>query len=182
MYDWLAEAAKGDERWDVVFCSYGAICWLSDLTTWAKGIAAVLKPGGRFVTVEFHPVAWMFDEDFGTQFPYSTHGKPMTWDDGVGDYVAQSGPRITPSGWEDGVQDFRNPHRRPRVRLGRARSSRRCSTPGSSLEHFREYDYEDPIMKDLTTLMRCRFPDRRFTLPDGKPSIPLLYSITARKP
>ena len=25
VYDWLAEAAKGDERWDIVYCSYGAI-------------------------------------------------------------------------------------------------------------------------------------------------------------
>lgn len=31
LYEWLVEAANGDERWDVVFSSYGAICWLSAL-------------------------------------------------------------------------------------------------------------------------------------------------------
>src|SRR2546428_245963 len=63
VYDWLAEAATRDERFDIVFCSYGAIIWLSDLQTWARGFAALLKPGGRFVSVEFHPTEMMFDED-----------------------------------------------------------------------------------------------------------------------
>src|SRR5262245_7586919 len=60
VYDWLAEAARGAERWDVAFSSFGAIIWLSDLGRWAKGIAAILVPGGRFVTVEFHPIEMMF--------------------------------------------------------------------------------------------------------------------------
>jgi 2-polyprenyl-3-methyl-5-hydroxy-6-metoxy-1,4-benzoquinol methylase len=46
VYDWLAASAIGDKRWDVVFCSYGAIIWLSDVGTWARGIATVLKPAG----------------------------------------------------------------------------------------------------------------------------------------
>ncbi len=110
IYEWLAKAGQGDERWDVVFCSYGAIIWLSDLETWARGIASVLRPGGRFVTVEFHPFAWAFDENLVHKFPYSTHGRPMTWSDGIGDYVGEAGAVLTPSGWEDGVQNFRNPH------------------------------------------------------------------------
>src|SRR2546427_1403457 len=91
VYDWLEEAAKYSERWDVVFCSYGAIIWLSDLGLWARGIASVLKPGGRFVTVEFHPVEMMFEMDLSHRYPYSTHGRPLTWEEGVGDYVEQSG-------------------------------------------------------------------------------------------
>ena len=31
---------------------------------WAKIVSRFLKPGGRFVFVEFHPVVWMFDDDF----------------------------------------------------------------------------------------------------------------------
>lgn len=31
---------------------------------WAQLIAHFLKPNGRFVFVEFHPVVWMFDNDF----------------------------------------------------------------------------------------------------------------------
>lgn len=62
VYDWLEEAAHRAERWDVVFCSYGAVCWLSDVSSWARGIAALLAPGGRFVMVEFHPLLGMLDE------------------------------------------------------------------------------------------------------------------------
>ena len=31
---------------------------------WAKIISKFLKPNGQFVFVEFHPVVWMFDDDF----------------------------------------------------------------------------------------------------------------------
>lgn len=43
-------------EFDLVFVSYGALCWLPDMTAWADGIARQLKSGGRLVLVEFHPV------------------------------------------------------------------------------------------------------------------------------
>jgi SAM-dependent methyltransferase len=52
------------EEFDIVFTSYGTIGWLPDLDKWAKIIAGFLKPGGKFIFVEFHPVVWMFDDDF----------------------------------------------------------------------------------------------------------------------
>jgi SAM-dependent methyltransferase len=53
-----------DQQFDLVFTSYGTITWLPDLDRWAKLIAQYLKPGGKFVFVEFHPVVWMFDDQF----------------------------------------------------------------------------------------------------------------------
>jgi SAM-dependent methyltransferase len=53
-----------DGQFDLVFSSYGTIGWLPDLDAWAKIVARYLKPGGKFVFVEFHPVLWMFDDDF----------------------------------------------------------------------------------------------------------------------
>ncbi|HKK38655.1 MAG TPA: class I SAM-dependent methyltransferase, partial [Cryomorphaceae bacterium] len=44
-----------DEKFDVVFTSYGTIGWLPDLDRWAEVIAHFLKPGGKLVFVEFHP-------------------------------------------------------------------------------------------------------------------------------
>jgi SAM-dependent methyltransferase len=111
IYDWLAETAQSTQRFDIAFCSYGAICWLSDLQTWAKGLAAILKPGGRFVTVDFHPVMSMFDEQMAHIYPYFSHGKAYTWDEGVGDYVAMSGLGLVDTEYIEGVQDFKNPHR-----------------------------------------------------------------------
>lgn len=53
-----------DKTFDIVFTSYGTIGWLPDLNGWAALIAKYLKPGGRFVFAEFHPVVWAFDNDF----------------------------------------------------------------------------------------------------------------------
>lgn len=41
---------------DIVFTSYGALCWLPDLKRWADIVASNLALGGRFYMVEFHPV------------------------------------------------------------------------------------------------------------------------------
>lgn len=41
--------------YDVVYTSYGVLYWLPDLSAWGDGIARALRPGGRFVLVEFHP-------------------------------------------------------------------------------------------------------------------------------
>jgi len=53
-----------DEQFDIVFTSYGTITWLPDLDKWGKLISKFLKPNGKFVFVEFHPVVWMFDDNF----------------------------------------------------------------------------------------------------------------------
>ncbi|HSD14815.1 MAG TPA: class I SAM-dependent methyltransferase [Flavobacterium sp.] len=53
-----------DEKFDIVFTSYGTIGWLPDLDKWAEVVSHFLKPGGTFVFAEFHPVVWMFDYDF----------------------------------------------------------------------------------------------------------------------
>jgi SAM-dependent methyltransferase len=41
---------------DIVFTSYGVLCWLPDLKQWAEVVASSLAPGGRFYIVEFHPI------------------------------------------------------------------------------------------------------------------------------
>lgn len=53
-----------DQKFDIVFTSYGTIGWLPDLDKWAAVISKFLKPSGKFVFVEFHPVVWMFDDNF----------------------------------------------------------------------------------------------------------------------
>jgi len=53
-----------DEKFDIIFTSYGTIGWLNDLNEWGRLIAKYLKPGGTFYIVDFHNVLWMFDEEF----------------------------------------------------------------------------------------------------------------------
>ena len=52
-----------NEKFDIVFTSYGVIGWLPDLDKWAAVINNFLKPGGMFFIAEFHPVLWMMDDD-----------------------------------------------------------------------------------------------------------------------
>jgi SAM-dependent methyltransferase len=63
-------------HFDIVFTSYGTIGWLPDLDPWAKTIVERLKPGGFFYMAEFHPVVWMFDEDF-THIKYYYYNKEL---------------------------------------------------------------------------------------------------------
>ncbi len=59
-----AQPKVEQSAYDKVFTSYGVIGWLSELESWAQLIAHALKPGGRFVMVEFHPMFYMLDDDF----------------------------------------------------------------------------------------------------------------------
>jgi SAM-dependent methyltransferase len=58
LYD-LPRVLKG--KYDIVFTSYGVLCWLPDLTRWAQIAAGYLKRGGTFYIVEGHPVMNILD-------------------------------------------------------------------------------------------------------------------------
>jgi len=61
--DVYALPEKLDEKFDIVFTSYGSIVWLPDLDKWAETIQHFLKPGGVFCIVDFHPLLNMFDHE-----------------------------------------------------------------------------------------------------------------------
>jgi ubiquinone/menaquinone biosynthesis C-methylase UbiE len=50
-----------DEKFDIVFTSYGTIIWLPDLDLWAKTIAHFLKDDGIFYIADFHPFLQLFN-------------------------------------------------------------------------------------------------------------------------
>lgn len=67
-----------DERFDIVFTSYGVKAWIRDTPEWAGLIARYLKPGGIFYMVEFHPMLGMFDDDGEKlEYPYFFSAEPM---------------------------------------------------------------------------------------------------------
>lgn len=87
----LDHRAELDGCSDVVFTSYGTIGWLPDLTPWAANIVRYLKPGGRLVFVEFHPVVWMFDNDF-TRVAYSYFNRELIIEEEQGSYADRDAP------------------------------------------------------------------------------------------
>lgn len=76
----------GEAAFDIVFTSYGTIGWLPDLKPWAIMIAERLKPGGIFYVAEFHPMVWMFDDDF-THIKYSYENREVIVTENQGTYT-----------------------------------------------------------------------------------------------
>ena len=54
--DVYAFGEQSTQLYDIVYTSYGAICWLPDINRWAAVVANKLKKGGRFYMAEFHPI------------------------------------------------------------------------------------------------------------------------------
>jgi SAM-dependent methyltransferase len=55
-----AAAVLSPERYDLVYVSLGALCWIPSVRRWAAQVAALLRPGGRLYLHESHPLAWAF--------------------------------------------------------------------------------------------------------------------------
>ena len=52
-----------DQQFDIVFTSYGALCWLPDMNKWAEMVKRYLKPGGVFYMVDFHPFRTVLEDE-----------------------------------------------------------------------------------------------------------------------
>ena len=174
IFDWLAKDAA---RYDVVFVSYGALVWLSDLKAWGRGIARVLKADGRLVLLEFHPVFGIFEEGWKPTYDYMG-GTHLSFG-GVGDYVALSGDVLAPSGYEEGVVEFANPHPSHEFCWGVADIVSALLDAGLLLRALREYPYSNGFKRfgDMRDL-----PGGRFTVPEGMPQLPMMLGLVAQKP
>ena len=54
-----------DASFDIVFSSFGALQFVSDIADAVAETARVLRPGGRFAFSITHPTRWMFPDDPG---------------------------------------------------------------------------------------------------------------------
>lgn len=52
-----------DEAFDVVFASYGALCWAPDVEGWARVAARYVAPGGELLLVDMHPAGMALTAD-----------------------------------------------------------------------------------------------------------------------
>jgi SAM-dependent methyltransferase len=82
----LPESLHG--RFDLVYVTVGAICWIDDLDRWMRQVSLALRPGGRLVMVEIHPTYQMVEgrvPDLVVDFPYG--GGAGYTETGTGDYA-----------------------------------------------------------------------------------------------
>jgi SAM-dependent methyltransferase len=180
VYDWLAAASAERRRFDIVFSSYGAITWLSDLRAWARGVAAVLAPKGRLVLMEFHPALYMLDEKDGKLVFGSSKGGGgalWSWDPGVHDYVAISAEGLVPWGYERGVEDFANPEPCHDFEWSLADVVDAVAAAGMHIETVREWPYSNGC-RFFTSMVDVG--ERRWALPPEGPRLPLMYGLRAR--
>lgn len=176
VYDFLEGTP---DRFDVAFASYGALCWLSDLPRWARGVARVLAPGGRLVVMEFHPALYLVDDDgrVGAGPSRGGGGALIEVPSGIGDYVADSAGALSPDVHEPGVVGFVNPEPCVEWEWSVADVVDAIAQAGLRVERVREWPYSNgcrffPTMVEL--------PGDRWAMPEGAPAIPLMVAVTAR--
>ncbi|MCB9569273.1 MAG: class I SAM-dependent methyltransferase [Myxococcales bacterium] len=170
---WMAAT---DARFDLAFASYGVTGWLEDLGAWARGVARILRPGGRFVYVEFHPLVWSVDAEFRISRDDYFAREPFL--EPVGDYVAASGPGLgAPEGATPGVNEV--PAVSWQHTLGAIVSA--LAGAGLVLEVLREYPYSNGC-RVIPGLVDDGAGDRRWRHPPGQPQVPLMFGVSFVRP
>jgi len=158
-----------DEQFDIVFTSYGALCWLPDVERWARVAANGLKPGGTFYVVEFHPIMGIFEDaahvtDLNVRYPYFQPNQPLRWE-GFGDYTDRA-LKLT----NDVTFEWSHPTSEVLTALIDA---------GLRIEFFHEFPHS-PFAQ--VPSMMTQDADGQYRLKDRDGSLPLTYSIKATKP
>jgi SAM-dependent methyltransferase len=161
-------ASKLDEQFDIVFTSYGALCWLKDIDEWGRVVARHLRPGGTFYIVEFHPILNVFENTpdqtgLTIEYSYFYEDEPFAWPVEGGSYAAKS---ETMTGityeWSHPLSD---------VVMALLKA-------GLAIENVQEYPY--CIYKHY--LCMTQSSDGFWRLVGKGDTLPLMFSIRARKP
>jgi len=157
----LVSAERSEAKFDIVFTSYGTIGWLPDLTKWADVISHFLKPGGKFVMADFHPVVWMYDDDFKGVF-YSYFNVEPIVETISGTYADKDATIQTKSvGWNHPTSEVLNA----------------LIQSGLELNCFNEYDYSPYNCFNETE----EFESGKFRIKDFENKIPMVFSLVATK-
>ncbi len=149
------------KQFDIVFTSYGTIGWLPDLDKWASIISTYLKPGGLFYMADFHPVVWMFDDDFTRiQYHYDNHELIVT--ENYGTYTDRNVEiKGKEYGWNHSISELLNA----------------LINQGLEIRQFNEFNYSPyPNFANSTELENGKWFIKGL---EGK--IPVVYSIRAIK-
>ncbi|MEE9431028.1 MAG: class I SAM-dependent methyltransferase [Melioribacteraceae bacterium] len=151
-----------NEKFDIVFTSYGTIGWLPDINKWANIVSHFLKPNGEFIIAEFHPFVWMLDNNFEKiHYSYFHEDEPIE-DIIKGTYADQDADiEMVEYGWNHSLSDVMTS----------------LMKEGLSIEVFKEFPYSPyncfPNMKETS---KGKFEFKKF------PSkLPLAYLIKAKK-
>ncbi len=149
------------EAFDIVFTSYGTIGWLPDLDKWAEIITYYLKPGGTFYLAEFHPVVWMFDDEF-THIKYHYENREVIVTENEGTYTDRNASiKGKEYSWNHSISEVLNA----------------LINAGLKIERFNEFMYSPyPCFRNTIEPEKGRWQVKGL---EGK--IPMVYSVRAIK-
>lgn len=163
-----------EERFEVVFTSYGTTGWLPDLDRWARGVARVLAPGGTLVYVEFHPLRWSFDDTLALTKDDYFESRPFN--DPVGDYVLESGAAL---GVVTAGETVANTIPATSWQHGLGQIVTAIAQAGLVIDRLEEYPHSNGSRPAACMVMG---EDRRYRFPAGTPRLPLMFGIRAHRP
>jgi len=150
-----------NDKYDIVFTSYGTIGWLPDIDKWAQVVGTFLKPNGKFIFVEFHPTLWMYDDDF-TFLKYRYFQDEEIIEQESGTYEDREAEiEIKSISWNHGLAEV----------VTALLNQKLC------LKDFQEYDYS-PYNCFLHTV---EFEPGKFRIAHLENKLPMVYSLVCEK-
>ena len=150
-----------DEKFDIVFTSYGTIGWLPDLNQWAKVISRFLKSNGTFIMADFHPVVWMYDANFEEVFYNYFNVEPIIENES-GTYADKDSQIETSTiSWNHPISELLNA----------------LINNGLTIASFNEFNYSPHNCFNNTE----EFESNKFRIKHFGNKIPMVYSIKASK-
>lgn len=151
-----------DKKFDIVYTSYGVLCWVKNIKKWAKLINQYLKPGGTFYIIELHPFAGILSTDFKLEYKYFQHGPFI--DDSSGTYTDWNSDEVQGETYEWNYT------------LGQVITA--LIDVGLKIEFVHEFPYS---MYDQFPGFMEKNKEGQWVLKDKKIQIPLLFSLKATK-
>jgi SAM-dependent methyltransferase len=63
-------------RFDLAYATVGILCWIESVDAWMRSVASVLRPGGRLLLIDGHPMCHMVAtiDPFTIDYPYAFDG------------------------------------------------------------------------------------------------------------
>ncbi len=149
-----------EQKFVIVFTSYGVLNWLNDLNKWANLIAHYLKPDGFLYIIEFHPLVGMLNDDGEFEYGYFFHSQP--------EHFFQQGSYASPDA-DISQESFVWAH-------GLGEIVTALINEGLKIEFLHEYPFST---HNCFPFLEEKSPDQ-YILKNKHISIPLMYSIKAK--
>ncbi len=151
---------------DLVYVTWGTICWLPDLTVWARVIATVLAPGGELYFADAHPGFMLMEERGGKLEPTYDFETPVDRPLEFKSETTYTGDPTVMT--HQSTREWIHPLSAILGALIEA---------GLTIQMFHEHE----VLPWRGLQFMVPAPDGLWRLPDGHPRLPLSFSLRARK-